>query len=125
MNQVTIAIINESLKNLSNKKHFSICDIDKILEITRTIPDGESYRLLSAIHCVNYRDMSQEVLKALPELIAKVLSGPSVCLKIVPVHEVEVSASYVEKLMMLEEPPKKEEPPKIVRKRGFFSIGSS
>lgn len=53
--------VKVALKKLFKEDgHFSICAIDNLLKVTGTIPDPETYKMLNAVHCVNYRDMSGE-----------------------------------------------------------------
>ena len=62
--------INTMLKDA----HFSICTIDKVLKLMHIHPDSRSYNILSTLHCINYKDMPQELREQIPALIRVFLS---------------------------------------------------
>jgi hypothetical protein len=68
--------IQAALKKLLSQDYFDICTVDKILAVTRSVPDGKVYRSLHLLHCVNYMDMPRELLEELPMLLAEVFRGP-------------------------------------------------
>lgn len=49
-----------ALKKLFNASYFDICIINNLLQLTNTLPDGDTYKMLNSIHCVNYSTMSKE-----------------------------------------------------------------
>jgi hypothetical protein len=49
-----------ALVNLFKSDNFNICTIDALLKLTNTIPDPESYKIMHALHCIKYSEMSQE-----------------------------------------------------------------
>lgn len=59
--EIKLEIIETSVKHIFRKDYFSICDVDTLLKLTGSIPDGETYRGLSALHCVHYKDMSPKL----------------------------------------------------------------
>ena len=72
-----IEIINLALDKMLNRgSHFSICTIDKLAKAIGTNcalhPD---YRYLSNLHCVNYSEMSPDLIDRLPGMIMSVLSA--------------------------------------------------
>lgn len=75
MNDLDKAFIETALKDMVSKGYFSICTIDAILKVTKSIPDGEIYKRLHLMHCVHFNKMPQAVLNALPDMIRDVLSG--------------------------------------------------
>ena len=46
-----------ALKKMFEDNHFSICTIDKCLTLTGCVPNGEVYRIMSTVHCCNFKDM--------------------------------------------------------------------
>jgi hypothetical protein len=117
MDQVQQLAIETALKEMVRQGHFSICTIDKIIKMSGGIPCGESYKTLSLLHCVNFRDMSPLLVKELPGLLTRVLNGP------VLRFEREVS---IINITLEEKPPQIPEPVKeaakeAAKKSGFFS----
>lgn len=55
--------------------HFNICTVDSILKLTGGIPPREAYDALRALHCVEYRHMSQRLRLELPRLLQIVLES--------------------------------------------------
>lgn len=70
-------VAETALRDMVRKGFFSICVIDEILRMTCTIPDGDSYRMLRMLHCMNFMDMPPKLLAELPGLLRAVLNGPS------------------------------------------------
>lgn len=63
-------------KMLNRSAHFSICDVDRLAKTLGANCDAHpDYRYLSALHCVRYSDMSNELKDKLPLLIMSVLSS--------------------------------------------------
>ena len=60
-------VIKTALKKMFKESHFSICTIDKCLKISNTIPDKSIYNNMSALHCVYYSEMSEDLRKWLFE----------------------------------------------------------
>ena len=60
-------VIKTALKKMFKESHFNICTIDKCLKISNTIPDKFVYNNMSALHCVNYSEMSEDLRKWLFE----------------------------------------------------------
>ena len=60
-------VIKTALKKMFKENHFSICTIDKCLKISNTIPDKSVYNNMSALHCVSYSEMSEDLRKWLFE----------------------------------------------------------
>jgi hypothetical protein len=68
-------VANTALKKMLKSGHFSICTIDDILKLTGSVPRGQDYNLLHALHCVDYKDMPPELLRGLPLLLQRVLGS--------------------------------------------------
>lgn len=49
-----------ALKNLFKRTSFSICTIDDLLKMRQIVPDREAYRIMHAVHCVDYKEMSPD-----------------------------------------------------------------
>lgn len=62
-----------AVRNLFDKGHFSICDLDKIMEIVGARQSGEAYKLLRALHCVDYAKMQPELRAKVPDLVNECL----------------------------------------------------
>lgn len=62
-----------AVRNLFDQNYFSICDLDKIIEIVGARRSGEAYKLLHALHCVNYAKMDPELRAKVPELVNECL----------------------------------------------------
>lgn len=70
-------VAETALRDMVRHGFFSICVIDDILKMTSTIPDGDSYRMLRALHCMKFMDMPPKLLTELPGLLRAVLNGPA------------------------------------------------
>lgn len=66
-------VVETTLTKLLNGRHFSICDLDKILDIVGGRQSGEAYKLLHALHCVDYTAMNQELRNRIPALVNECL----------------------------------------------------
>lgn len=66
-----------ALTKMVSQSYFSICSIDKIVEMLGVKPDREAYAILSALHCVDYNQMPPELFQELPNLIARIVQSPS------------------------------------------------
>ena len=60
-------VIKTALKKMFKGGHFSICTIDNCLKVSGTIADKSIYLKMSALHCVNFGDMSEDLRKWLFE----------------------------------------------------------
>ena len=77
MSELKAMAAEAALKKMVQDKHFSICTLDTIVSMMDVKPDREAYNILRTLHCVDYNQMSPELLRALPDLIATVLRSPS------------------------------------------------
>jgi len=63
-------------KMLNDSGHFSICDVDKLANLIGTNPRSHpDYKVLNALHCVDFDKMSVEMKAELPNKIMNVLSA--------------------------------------------------
>lgn len=67
-----VTAMNKMLKD----KHFSICTVTDVAKLLGIHCRKESYDILNTLHCVNYSDMSPQMRKAIPALIADALGEP-------------------------------------------------
>ena len=65
-----------SLKKMFEGTHFSICDLDNIVNLIGCIPDKKDYQALRCLHCMKWEDMDQglrdEVLKRVIKIVETV-----------------------------------------------------
>lgn len=66
-------VVEQALNRLLNERHFSICTLDSIADVLGTSRNTEAYRLLRALHCIDYAAMSPQMREALPQLINEAL----------------------------------------------------
>ncbi len=66
--------IKAALDKLASDRHFSICTVDSILRVCGLPQGGRTYRALHLLHCVNYGDMSPELLASIPEAMAELFA---------------------------------------------------
>ena len=76
-NAIKMMAAQASLQKLVSQGHFSICALDTIAEMLGVKPEREAYQILRTLHCVDYNQMSKELLAELPDLIARVIQSPS------------------------------------------------
>lgn len=62
-----------AVRKLFDQGHFSICELDKIIDIVGARQGGEAYKLLRALHCVDYAKMQPELRAKVPELVNECL----------------------------------------------------
>lgn len=59
--KIKLMAIKTALKDMFSSKSFSICTIDKCLKIANAMCDKETYQTMSALHCIDYADMDEEL----------------------------------------------------------------
>lgn len=70
----TIKLALDKMLNQSN--HFSVCDVDRLGKTLGVNPESHpDYKLLNALHCVHYSEMSSQMKAELPERIMNCLSA--------------------------------------------------
>jgi len=63
-----------ALNEMLRSSHFSICTVDRCAEILEIPMKGNpSYRILSALHCIDYARIPQPLRGQIPELIKQCL----------------------------------------------------
>ena len=75
LDRQTGLIAQTALAKLFNSSRFSICDIQKVMELTG-LGNRKSlaYKKLSALHCIDYAEMPQELRDELPNIINELLT---------------------------------------------------
>lgn len=63
------AIAHSLQEMLQPNKHFSICTIDKCIKICKVHISAERYNIYSSMHCVNWRDMTEDFRMSLTAMI--------------------------------------------------------
>jgi len=67
-------VVLTAMKKMFQGSHFSICDVDRCLKLTGSIPNGQDYDALSALHCINWRDMAPNLRETVFEKTVAMLS---------------------------------------------------
>jgi hypothetical protein len=80
-------VLKTALKKMFKDGHFSICTIDKCLKLSNTIPDKKIYENMSALHCINYSDMSDGLRKWLFENTLLMFNGNGFDLSVFDIME--------------------------------------
>lgn len=75
LDKIKLASAQAAIEKMMGDGYFSICSVDKINAMLGTIPDKEAYRILTVLHCVNFRDLPPEVAASFPELLRRCIFG--------------------------------------------------
>jgi hypothetical protein len=68
-------VLQTAITKLFNAKHFSICDIDAMLDVLDVSRNSEAYALLRTLHCIDYTEMPSELKRQLPQLVNEALTA--------------------------------------------------
>lgn len=69
------ATVLTALNDMVRRGSFSICTLDRCAEILGIqLRGSEAYKLLGALHCVDFAAMPPNVRKAVPELVRQCLN---------------------------------------------------
>lgn len=71
--EVKQLVVKTALDRLFTDKHFSVCTIDRVLEVLGRNRNTEAYKQLHALHCVDYSAMPEELKMVLPHLVNEAL----------------------------------------------------
>lgn len=83
LSQSSIQVVTPSIKRLTiqaaldkllSQSHFSICDLDRIMELIGS-RKNEAYAVLHTLHCVHYDKMDARLRQQIPSLINEVLTN--------------------------------------------------
>jgi hypothetical protein len=75
MNDMQRMAAETAMKHMITKGWVDICAIRKILEMTGGIPPREDLQVLELLHCVNFNEMTPELLRGLPLILQRVLGA--------------------------------------------------
>lgn len=66
-------VVMTGVNDLLSDNHFSICKLRKIADVVGAPQHGPAWDLLSALHCVNYSHMPDDLIQSIPHLINECL----------------------------------------------------
>ena len=66
-------VVTTAITNLLEKRYFSICELNTCIELVGARKGGDAYKLLHALHCVDYEKMGQDLRDSIPLLINECL----------------------------------------------------
>lgn len=66
-------VVATAITNLLEKRYFSICQLNTCIELVGARKGGDAYKLLSALHCVDYEKMGKDLRDSIPLLINECL----------------------------------------------------
>lgn len=66
-------VAQQAISRLFTDSHFSVCRLDEVIKLTGAQRDSEAYRLLRALHCVNWSDMEPALRERVPLLVREAL----------------------------------------------------
>lgn len=75
MNDMQRMAVETAMKHMITKGWVDICAIRKILEMTGGVPPREDLQVLELLHCVNFNEMTPELLRGLPLILQRVLGA--------------------------------------------------
>lgn len=80
---------NHALNEMLTKRgYFDICTLDKVLRnMGIQAQCGKSYGILNSLHCMDYKDMPDELRRSIPVLIQNVVGIESECYEAEPKPE--------------------------------------
>jgi len=78
MNETTRLVLGTSMRDMFAKGYLNICTVDKCMEIAGMVRGGPTYKLLAALHCINFKDMPPELQSKITAMIGELFDGLSV-----------------------------------------------
>lgn len=75
MNDMQRMAAESAMKHMIAKGWVDICAIRKILEMTGGVPLREDLQVLELLHCVNFNEMTPELMRGLPLILQRVLGA--------------------------------------------------
>lgn len=76
--EVRRLVVTQALDDLFTKQYFSICQLDSVMAVLNASKHSEAYKLLRALHCVDYGVMRPELRESIPQLVNECLRPPLV-----------------------------------------------
>ncbi len=73
MPQVKKLVVQTAINKLFTDKYFSVCTLDRVMEVMNISQNTDAYKQLHALHCVHYSDMTKEMRDVLPLLVNEAL----------------------------------------------------
>ena len=61
MESIQRQVVTVALKKMFTSSSFSICAIDNCLKLSGIIADKKTYDTMRPLHCIDYKDMPEEV----------------------------------------------------------------
>jgi len=79
MDEIKKLTVATAMRKMFKDGRFNICTVDNCLVLAGHArgAGGDSYKVLSALHCVDFSDMPAELGAKIPALIADCFSGMS------------------------------------------------
>lgn len=72
--ELKLLAVSTSLKKMFAGSHFSICTLDEAIKTLGCIADADAYRILRALHCVDWKDMPTALRNEVPALVSRCLA---------------------------------------------------
>lgn len=66
-------VVEAAINRLFTERHFSICRMDEVIELTGAQRDSKAYRLLRPLHCMDWSAMPPELRERVPLLVREAL----------------------------------------------------
>lgn len=66
-------VAKQAIARLFTERYFSICKLDDVIALTGAQRGSEAYRLLRALHCVDWADMDPALRERVPLLVREAL----------------------------------------------------
>lgn len=66
-------VVKQAVKKLFEDRHFSICTLDRAIDLIGARQGGEAYKMLHTLHCVDYDKMPPELREKIPHLVNECL----------------------------------------------------
>lgn len=66
-------VVQAAITRLFSERHFSICRLDEVMELTGAHKSSDAYRLLRPLHCVDYASMDPALRDRVPLLVREAL----------------------------------------------------
>lgn len=66
-------VVKQAIHNLFESRYFNVCNLDSALSIIGARQGGDAYKLLHALHCVDYSKMHPDLRERIPYLVNECL----------------------------------------------------
>ncbi len=75
MNDMQRMAAEAAVRHMLQRGSISICIVDQILKMTGGVPAKEDYEVLHLLHCVDFKEISPDLLRGLPLILQRVLGA--------------------------------------------------